>query len=196
MNAPIHHRHSTRLADYDYSQNGAYFVTLCTWQHKEIFGKIIAGAMQLNDWGEIVEQTWLRANHGFPNVSMDTFIIMPNHIHGVIVIDHPGATRVGSENETPETGWVAPTRPAGPHKGSLGAIIGQFKSRASKQITAAGGQISVSPGKVWQRNYYEHIIRSELEWDRVRKYIDTNPMIWHLDDENPDRTDQRIPPTR
>ena len=195
MHVPIHHRHLARLVDYDYSQNGAYFVTLCTWQHKEIFGKIVAEEMQLNGLGKIVEQGWLRTNHGFPNVSMDVFIVMANHIHGIIVIDHPWATRVGSNNEAVETGWVTPTRPAGPPKGSIGAIIGQFKSKASKQILPAAGQNPVIPGQVWQRNYYEHIIRSESEWDRIRKYIETNPMNWHLDDENPERTSQRVPPT-
>jgi REP element-mobilizing transposase RayT len=170
MNAPIHHCHLTRLMDYDYSLNGAYFVTLCTWHRKEIFGKIIAGVMQLNDWGKIVEQAWLRANQGFLNVSLDVFVIMPNHIHGIIVIDHPGGNWGDPKNEASETGWGAPTRPAGPSAGSLGTIIGQFKSKASKRIMAATGQISVSPGQVWQRNYYEQFIRNDSEWERIRKY--------------------------
>jgi hypothetical protein len=126
MNAPIHNRRSTRLMDYDYSQNGAYFVTLCSWQRKEIFGEIIAEVMKLNAWGKIVEQEWLRVNQGFPNVSMDVFVIMPNHIHGIIVIDHPGETRVDPKNEASESGWVVHTRPAGPSAGSLGTIIGQL----------------------------------------------------------------------
>jgi putative transposase len=169
MNTPLPRRHSTRLADYDYSQNGAYFVTLCTWQRIKLFGEIVAGEMQLNDWGKIVQQAWLQTNHTFPNTLMDLFVIMPNHLHGVIVIDYPG------------------TFPARSSKGSLGTIIGQFKSKASKQITTTAGRTSVIPGQVWQRNYYEHIIRNESEWDRIRKYIETNPLNWPLDDENPER---------
>ena len=83
----MHHRHSIRLEGYDYSQNGAYFVTLCTWQRKELFGKIVAGEMQLNNWGKIVEEAWLHTNHAFPNTIMDLFVIMPNHFHCVILID-------------------------------------------------------------------------------------------------------------
>ena len=169
MNAPLHRRHSNRLVNFDYSLNGAYFVTLCTWQRKELFGKIVAEEMQLNDWGKIVEQACLHTNHSFPNTFMDVFVIMPNHLHGIIVIDQPV------------------TILARPAKGSLGTIIAQFKSKASKQILPAAGQNPVIPGQVWQRNYYEHIIRSESEWDRIRKYIETNPMNWHLDDENPER---------
>ena len=174
MDTPLHRRHSTRLADYDYSQNEAYFVTLCTWQRIELFGEIVAGEMRLNDRGKIVEQAWLHTNHAFPNTFMDLFVIMPNHLHGVIVIDYPG------------------TIPARPSKGSLGTIIGQFKSKASKQIMAAADRISVDHGPVWQQNYYEHIIRNESEWDRIRKYIETNPANWHLDDENPQRTNQSL----
>ena len=84
------------------------------------------------------------------------------------------------------------TIPARPSKGSLGTIIGQFKSKASKQIMAAADRISVDHGPVWQQNYYEHIIRNESEWDRIRKYIETNPSNWHLDDENPQRTNQSL----
>jgi putative transposase len=132
MDTPLPRRHSIRLADYDYSQNGAYFVTLCTWQRRELFGEIVAGEMQLNDWGKIIEQAWLHTNHAFPNTNMDLFVIMPNHLHGVIVIDHPGKI------------------PARPSKGTLGTILGQFKSKASKQILAVAGRISVTPGQIWQ----------------------------------------------
>jgi putative transposase len=194
MNVPTPHRHSTRLAEYDYSQNGAYFVTLCTWRQIEIFGEINRGEMQLNNWGKIVEQEWQRTNLGFPNTSMDVFVVMPNHFHGIIVIDHPGTSRAKSAGATraspgigsPVTGYVTP-RLAGPPKGSLGVILAQFKSRVSKHIMAEAGRISASPGQIWQRNYYEHIIRNAAEWDRICKYIETNPLNWHLDEENPNR---------
>jgi putative transposase len=109
---------------------------------------------------------------------MDTFGIMPNHFHGIIVIDQPGTFFAMNKMD----------RPLGPSKGSLGTIIAQFKSKASKQIMAINGQISITPGQLWQRNYYEHIIRNEAEWDRIRKYIETNPRNWNSDDENPQRT--------
>jgi REP element-mobilizing transposase RayT len=96
------------------------------------------------------------------------------------VIDQPGT--IPPKNKI--------DRLAGPSKGSLGAIIAQFKSKVSKQILAAPGQISVVPGQVWQRNYYEHIIRNESEWDRISKYIETNPMNWPLDDENPQKANR------
>ncbi len=184
MTASLHHRHSIRLAGYDYSLNGAYFVTLCTWQKKELFGEICNGQMQLNLWGKIVENEWLSISYSFLNTFVDDFVVMPNHHHGIIVIDQPGL--MYAESERYESVKLA--RPAGPGKGSIGAILAQFKSRVTKQIMASAKGKPFMPGQIWQRSYYEHIIRNEQEWEKIRMYIETNPMNWYMDDENPTRS--------
>jgi putative transposase len=171
---PIHHRRSVRLKGYDYTQPGAYFVTLCTYQREETFGELVEGEMRLNPSGEIVREEWLKTAQIRPNVKLheDEFVIMPNHLHGIIWIIEPvGATR-----------RVAPTKE--PHTlvaGSIGAILGQFKSVTAKRINARRG-IS---GPIWQRNYYEHIIRNENEIKNIWNYIDTNPLRWQEDQLHP-----------
>jgi REP element-mobilizing transposase RayT len=157
-----HHRRSIRLKGYDYTQAGAYFVTFCAWQHECLFGEIVDGEMHLNDYGRVVEEEWLRTAEVRPNVDLDAFVIMPNHIHGIIVIciDPVGASRRLAPTNTP-TRLVA---------GSLGAIIGQIKSVTTKRINV----LRSMPGQaVWQRNYYERIIRSEAALDNIRQYIET-----------------------
>ena len=168
-----HRRRSIRLKGYDYSAPGAYFVTICTHNREPLFGWIVDGEMVLNEYGQIVWKEWFRTAQVRSNVALfeDEFIVMPNHIHGIIWIVE--ATR-----------RVAPTDgPRGPLSGSLGAIIAQYKSIVTKRINAVRG----TPGaSVWQRNYYEHIIRTERALDAIRRYIAENPLRWHLDRYNPD----------
>ncbi len=180
-----HHRRSIRLKDYDYTQPGAYFVTVCTYRWQHLFGEIVDGTMVLNPLGQAVREEWLRTASIRSYVELDEYLIMPNHIHGIIMIhDYPGF--VGA------TRRVAPTtnrlrQPRGPKPDSLGAIIGQFKSRASKCLNNIRG----TPGQpVWQRNYYEHIIRDERSLHRIQQYVDNNPQRWHLDRYNPDGVGQ------
>jgi putative transposase len=176
-NPEKHHRRSIRLRDYDYSQTGAYFVTICSWNRECIFGDILDGDIRLNEFGQIVKKEWLQTGDIRHNLELDEFIIMPNHIHGIIVLnDIVGATRRVARN------WaihrIAPTL----QSNSIGSIIGQFKSIVSKQINL----IRNTPGfPVWQRNYYEHIIRNEDELNRVREYIINNPLQWADDENNP-----------
>jgi putative transposase len=173
-----HHRKSIRLQGYDYSQAGAYFVTIVTYQRDCIFGEIKNSEMILNDLGKIADECWRAIPEHFPFVELGAHIIMPNHAHGVIVINNNEPTSgVGA------THWVAPTtiitRPAGPKRGSLGAIIGSFKMVVTRRI-----QREHNATGIWQRNYYEHIIRNEREMDDIWRYIESNPAHWDADEEN------------
>lgn len=174
FNHDIHHRRSIRLKDYDYSKAGAYFVTVCAWQRGCLFGEILDGAMRLNEYGRVVETEWLKTMDVRDNVELDYYIVMPNHFHGILVItDDVGATRRVARNNTVHetmnhaiqrgaTHRVAPTRTL--QSNTIGAIMGQFKSIVTKQIN----KIRDNPGyPVWQRNYYEHVIRSEDELNRA-----------------------------
>jgi len=175
-----HHRRSVRLKGYDYTQAGAYFVTLCTWQRECLFGEIVGGEMQLNDYGRVLEEEWLHTAVVRPNVDLDAFVIMPNHMHGIIVI---------CDDPVEATRRVAPTG-AIPRivAGSLGAMIGQIKSITTKRINT----LRHTPGQaMWQRNYHDHIIRSEMALNNIRQYIAHNPMRWAEDEENPDRQPSR-----
>ena len=162
-------RHTIRLHDYDYSDANWYYVTICTNKRVCIFGDIIGPTLvgarpaspahvRLNDIGEIVLNIWkeLPTHH---NIKLDTFQIMPNHIHGIITINHTG-----------EAG-LAPTQ-------TLGSIVGSFKSKCTKEI-----RISIKDPllMIWQRNYYEHIIRDEGELRHIRQYIVDNPKNWNHD---------------
>jgi putative transposase len=166
----IHHRHSIRLKGYDYSQAGAYFVTLVTWQRECLFGEVVNEEMILNRYGEIAAQTWQWLENQYPYVELGAWVVMPNHSHGILIIHDDG--RGGSRS--------APTVKI-KHK-PLGQLIGAFKTVSTKQINLlrqTEGQI------VWQRNYYEHIIRNEREMENIWKYIESNPVMWYDDEENP-----------
>ena len=176
--SPTHSRRPLRLRAYDYSQPGAYFVTLCTHNRQCMFGNISDNEMLLNSQGRIVEEEWLRTAHIRRQVTLDTFVVMPNHIHGIVVINESTfSANVGA------TRRVAPTHGGhGPAPGTLGAIVGQFKSTATKRINASRG----SPKSlVWQRNYYEHVVRNEESLNRIREYIVNNPQHWDADENNP-----------
>lgn len=214
FNPNVHQRHSIRLQDYDYSQAGAYFVTICAWQRECLFGEIINGEMALNTIGRIVESTWCNLPEFFKNTSLDQYVIMPNHFHGIVNITEsavaPGVgTMVGAKhgsivlrpmgaspaspncpNVTIKKGEaqkavLSPLPPLpgnGTAPGSFGSIVQNFKSVSTRKIN----KFRSSPGSpVWQRNYYERVIRNEEELSRAREYIANNPMKWVLDKENP-----------
>jgi REP element-mobilizing transposase RayT len=168
-NPDKYHRRSTRLKGYDYSQTGAYFVTVCSLERGFVFGKIAEGQMRLNPLGEIVQACWRCLPQHFWHLELDAFVLMPNHVHGIIVFNG-----VGAQHAAPLPHNVTP--------GSLGAIVRSFKSAATKRINDGRG----TPGApIWQRNYYEHIVRNEDELHRIRQYIVNNPLQWALDRENP-----------
>ncbi|ACK65071.1 conserved hypothetical protein [Rippkaea orientalis PCC 8801] len=156
-NPDIHHRHSIRLNNYDYSQSGAYFITLCTYQKEYLFGEIINDKMKLNLLGNTVECNWQKLTHYYSYLQLDNFVIMPNHLHGILVLTDQkyNIKRKG----IPE-------------------IIRGFKTFSARQIN----RIRQSPNvPVWQRNYYEHIIRNESDLNRIREYIVNNPKNWLQD---------------
>jgi REP element-mobilizing transposase RayT len=169
-----HRRHSIRLTGYDYAQAGAYFVTVVAWRREMLFGDIVNGEMVLNEMGEIVREEWEQTAVVRPNVELGEYVIMPNHVHGILVFvdDIVGASR-----------RLAPTKTT-LQPNSLGAVIGQFKSIVTKRINRLQ---NMAGRPVWQRNYYEHIIRNEREWDNIHRYIESNPSMWAEDEENPNR---------
>ena len=172
-------RHSPRLKNYDYSLQGAYFITICTLNRKCIFGEITDDRMLLNANGEIVLKEWLKTPEIRHEIKMDEYVIMPNHFHAIVFIegrgDRPVARPDGQNSIPSETGRLKPA--------SIGAFIGGFKSSVTLRING----IRQTPGvPVWQRNYYEHVIRNEDELNEIRQYILTNPVKWALDCENPE----------
>jgi len=185
------HRRNIRLPDYDYSQPGAWFVTVVTHNRKPYFGQIVDGEMVLNEVGIVVKSVFEEIPKHFPNVALGEFVIMPNHLHAIISItgEAKQTNNVVSQQE-PRCPKVAAThasplrkKPDGPIPGSLGAIIGSFKSAATKRVH----QLIDQEGTVlWQLNYYEHIIRAEKDYQAIYDYILANPMNWQKDAENID----------
>ena len=178
-NPEIHHRRSIRLKDYDYSQAGAYFVTICIQGKVCLLGDIADGVMALNDAGEMVEKWWYKLPEKF-SLSNWTDVVMPNHFHGIIKI--VGADLcVCPDNRNKNINQ-------GEHTGSpLHRIVQWFKTMTTNEYIYGVKQYNWQPfsGKLWQRNYYEHIIRNEDELNKIREYIIRNPAIWDEDDENP-----------
>jgi len=160
-----HHR-SIRLREYDYSQPGSYFVTVCTSGKAPLFGEIVEGEMVLNEVGEMVEKCWSAIPDHFENIELDKFVVMPNHIHGIIVIypDDDNNT-VGARHASPL--HLYKTKIHGPKSNSIGAIISSFKSVATKQINL----LRKTTGQpLWQRNYYERVIRDERELNKIQRF--------------------------
>ena len=167
-------RRSIRLPGYDYSQPGTYFVTICTYQRICLFGDVVLDTVNLNGMGLTVRDEWLRTAEIRGNVQLDTYQIMPNHLHAIVMIaeQSTGGGTVGAHGCAPS---IRQPR-------SLGSLIAGFKSAATKRIN----QIRRTPGvAVWQRNYYERVIRNEQDLDTVRRYIEENPAKWAEDSENP-----------
>ncbi|MBI2919260.1 MAG: transposase [Chloroflexi bacterium] len=179
---PLGHRRSIRLRGYDYRQAGAYFITIVTHARTPLLGTVVDGDVLCNAWGKIVTEEWARTADVRPNVLLDAFVVMPNHIHGIIIItDVVGTNNVGANRRLAPTGYA----PAPPPPGSIGAIMAQFKSATTKRINALR---DMSRAPVWQRNYYEHVVRDETELATIRGYIEDNPARWVEDPENPSVT--------
>ncbi|MBL8063495.1 MAG: transposase [Anaerolineales bacterium] len=190
----IHHRRSIRLKGYDYSRAGAYFVTIVAWQREMLFGDVVDGTMNLNRHGHIIHDAWFDLKNHYRHVELGEFVIMPNHVHGIIVLTDDGSrggpSLSGGTNlpDMMHAGMnnlpINQTRPyvkPQPRHG-LPEIIRAFKSFSAKRINRLRCKDGIP---VWQRNYYEHIIRNECEMDNITKYIQTNPLRWNDDDENP-----------
>jgi len=169
-----HHRRSIRLKNYDYASSGAYFVTIVTHGRQCLFGAIVDGQMRLNEFGEIVCDEWLKTEIIRPRVQLDVFVIMPNHIHGIIIVNDVDGCCRGTLQRAPTIEQFGK-----PTSDSIPTIIRLFKSATTKRINEYRNTPAVS---VWQRNYYEHIIRNETEWQRIRQYIANNPIHWKHDE--------------
>jgi REP element-mobilizing transposase RayT len=208
------YRRSIRLKGYDYTQAGAYFVTLCARDRACVFGTVVGGEMRLNAYGRKVADCWLWLAEQYPYVVLDEWVVMPNHLHGIIVItddldvdglDAGGVGRGGSDGGRGGS-RTAPTGPrgistgqrdtsTGPHNIPMGAVgpssvptqrkplgrlIGAFKTVSTRQINDLR---ATAGAKLWQRNYYEHVIRDDSSLQRIREYIANNPARWALDRE-------------
>jgi REP element-mobilizing transposase RayT len=180
----IHHRRSIRLKGYDYSRSGAYFVTIVTHERKSLFGEITNGLMILNEFGLVTRQMWKKLSDRFQNVELGAFVVMPNHIHGIILLDETRRGIAGSAADSDgRISRYAPTeRQFGKMvPGSIPAIVRAYKSSVTYRINLMR-QLRNAP--VWQRNYYEHIVRDEAEANRIHLYIESNPINWAEDEEN------------
>jgi putative transposase len=176
--AKLPRRRQIRLLKYDYGQPGCYFVTICTQQRICQFGNVIGEEMILNDAGQMVQQVWKDIANRFSNVMLDSYQIMPNHIHGIIVITQADA------DDPPVDTYVKA------HRVNLSGIIGQFKSITTALYITGVHQHDWPkfPRKLWQRGFHDHIIRNDKELDRIREYIENNPIQWAFDRENPDKS--------
>jgi putative transposase len=172
-------RKTIRLKEYDYSQPGEYFITICTKDHECVFGSISNGKMNLNEKGRIVDQCWKGIPEHFPHVGLGEYVVMPNHFHGIIIINEIDIIR-RREVTSPLQGNTPLRNP------TLGNIVAYFKYQSTKMINESQG----TPGaKMWQRNYYDRIIRDEKELQNIRDYIVNNVLAWSFEKEYP----QNIP---
>ena len=178
-NPNVHHRRSIRLKGYDYSQEGLYFVTICVQNKQYLFGKIANREMILNTVGQMVKLCWLEIPQHFPNAVLHEYVIMPNHVHGIIELTNVGAKNFSPENKS--TNDFSPENKSSnddiraknfsPLQGTsrtIGSIIRGFKIGVTKQLGYS----------VWQRNFYEHIIRNESSYHNITNYIVHNPANW------------------
>jgi len=168
-NSKIHHRRSIRLQNYDYSHPGAYFVTICAQDRICLFGDVADGEMRLNDAGHVAQECWNAIPIHFPHVDLDMFVVMPNHVHGILVIsDYPASMR--TEKSADNFLSVRGTSK------TVGSVVRGFKIGVTAWMR---GNTAIHA--VWQRNYWEHIVRDEMELNRIREYIATNPRRWETD---------------
>lgn len=173
------HRRSIRLKNYDYSSFGYYFVTICAFNRDHTFGKIVDGSIFLSTIGKIVHQNWLEIPNHYPKVILDNFIVMPNHMHGIIQICN---VNVGVDYNQP-LHRHKPRRHTFQHPipNSIAYVIGTYKSSVKRYFTRQNVDLIV-----WQRNYYDHIIRDDNDLNRIRRYIDENTQNWYRDRNNPE----------
>ena len=186
-NPEIHHRRSIRIKNYDYSQSGAYFITICTQNREFLFGEITDGEMVFHEYGVIACNEWNKLPTRFPNIELDFFQIMPNHIHGIIIV---GATLAVAQNVGATLAVAQHTRagaspaPTTTTTTTIGDIVGAYKSLVSNECLKIFKSKGEYMGKFWQRNYYEHIIRDDDQLNQIREYIQNNPLNWNSDREN------------
>jgi REP element-mobilizing transposase RayT len=177
-------RRSIRLKGYDYSESGAYFVTICTRNRECLFGEILDGRMVLSEYGEIAREEWLHSEQIRREIKLDEFVVMPNHIHGIIFFIGD-SIQVGATGRSP----LQTSRPHGPLKKSLGSFVAGYKSLTTRRIIQLERGITIS---IWQRNYYEHVIRNEIDLEEIREYVENNPAKWSDDENHPANINRMI----
>ncbi len=160
-------RRPPRLVGFDYASPGAYFITICTEERSCFFSSLNAYQIEKNEIGEAVSECWLAIPQFYSFVVLDVWVLMPNHLHGIL--------------------WITEGNNS---KKSLGQIVGSFKARSASQISKRG----LTDRKIWQSDFYEHIIRSEVELFRIREYIANNPENWVIDHNNPNYKGGYVPP--
>lgn len=170
-----HRRGSIRLHGYDYSQHGIYFITICTQDHLNLFGKIANGAMHENEAGMMVRSVWEDLPSFYPGTETDEFVVMPNHVHGIVAV-----VKTAPDGHSDSGGPSAQVRGL-----SLPDIVHRYKTLTTKRYSDAVEQLQWPryPGRLWQRNYYEHIVRDESSLNQFRQYILDNPAQWADDHE-------------
>lgn len=179
MTDTLPNRRSIRLPMYDYTSCGGYFITICTQNQQCVFGNIVDGQMVLNDAGQIVADEWEITSQIRDNIQLDQWVVMPNHFHGILFISNSGNVSAGTARRAPTKEQFAQ-----PVSGSIPTIVRSFKSAVTKRIN----ELQNTAGcKLWQRNYYEHIVRDENDLNRIREYIKNNPAQWKLDQLHPER---------
>ena len=200
----LRHRRSIRLKNFDYTEPGVYFITIVTFERQNLFGEIVNDTsvrqdalfqskvnadpiVLLNDFGLVVKREWERLPNRFPGISLDAFVVMPNHLHGIVVIEDEcrgtgGKFSSNNRSITPRAPTAGDPEQFGkPVSGSLPTIVRSFKA----SVTYRAGLIFQNDTKsVWQHNYYERVIRSDLEWANTRLYIENNPAKWEMDNLN------------
>lgn len=194
FDSQLHHRRSIRLREYDYTQAGAYFVTICVYNRESLLGEIADGVMKLSAIGEIVAACWNAIPEHFRHVELDEMMVMPNHVHGILVFAYDayveGVDRGEAFAETSAKRGAAANAnaspllemPRGTRPRSLNSVIQNFKSVSTRKVNKS----LFNPGShLWQRDYYEHVIRNEHELERIREYIFNNPYKWAADEYNP-----------
>ena len=171
-------RRRMRLKGYDYSTPGAYFITVCTQDRRPLFGRVFNGKMSPNRLGAVVEDCWAELPDHYGGVTLDAFVLMPNHVHGVILLeDEPNGPSVGAGLQP------AFARDEASRRHGVPEIVRAFKTFSARRIN----RMRASTGApVWQRGFYDHVIRDQDELDRVRTYILDNPRKWSEDSDNPD----------
>ncbi len=169
--AESHLRRSIRLKGYDYSLPGIYFVTICAADRDFLFGDVADGKVRLYDAGRIVQSVWSKLPDHYAGLKTDAFVVMPNHVHGILILYPP----------VPADFVGAGLKPAPTKRHPITEIVRGFKTFSARHINA----LRQMRAPVWQRNYYEHIIRNSRSLDRIRQYIAENPERWEFDRENP-----------
>ncbi len=175
-----HNRRSVRLKEYDYTAAGAYFINLATHAGVPLFGEVTVDQILLNPFGKVVEEEWLRTPEVRSNLILDEFVIMPNHLHGIIFLTGPVGAHSCAPLQDPQPPIRSPNKSLSRPPKSIGSFVAGFKSIVTKRINL----LRSTPGMpVWQRNYYEHIIRDKDDLERIREYIRNNPIQWETDHE-------------